>query len=254
MLLLSEEEEKYRNLSEVLRETNSELENINWISTHDLQEPLRKIQLIASKALMDIDKVPSVSIIDSLQRVTKSANRMQNLLVDILKYTKIKNTIDSFQKVSMNYILEETLLEMKEAVIDNKATFKYENLPDVQAIPFLMKQLFSNILHNSLKYASLERDPVIQITASKEPEFNEHFNNEYCCWIKIKDNGIGFEQQYAQSIFKIFSRLHTLEIYDGSGVGLALCKKIMQTCNGHIRAVGELNKGTEIIMYFPYDS
>lgn len=253
MLLLSEEEEKYRNLSEVLKDTNSELENINWISTHDLQEPLRKIQFITSKVVSDLDKVSSVSVIDSLQRVTKSANRMQNLLIDILKYTKIKNSRDSLEKVNLNYIMKETLTEMKETITDCKAIIKCENLPHVQAIPFLMKQLFSNILHNSLKYASLERDIVIEITASKEPEFNKHFNNEYCYWIKIKDNGIGFEQQYAQSIFKIFSRLHTLEIYDGSGVGLALCKKIMQTSNGHIRAVGELNKGTEIIMYFPYD-
>lgn len=253
MLLLSEEEEKYRNLSEVLRETNSELENINWISTHDLQEPLRKIQLITSKVVMDIDKVPSAAIIDSLQRVRRSASRMQNLLIDILKYTKVKNNRDSLQKVSLDYILEDTLMELRETIIERKVSVKCENLPDVLAIPFLMKQLFSNILHNSLKYASPDRDPEIVISASKEAEFNEHFNGGYYQWVKIKDNGIGFEQQYAQSIFKIFSRLHTLDIYDGSGVGLALCKKIMQTCSGHIRAVGELNKGTEIIIYFPCD-
>lgn len=253
MLLLSEEEEKYRSLSEVLKETNSELENINWISTHDLQEPLRKIQFITSKVLSDTTEIPSVAIIDSLQRVTKSANRMQNLLIDILKYTRIKHTKESVQKVSLNYILEETLQEMKEIIIENKAVFDCDSLPDVHAIPFLMKQLFSNILHNSLKYASLERLPVITITSSKEPEINEYSNKVYCHWVTFSDNGIGFEQEYAESIFKIFTRLHTLEKYDGSGVGLALCKKIMQTCNGNIRAVGELNKGTEITIYFPCD-
>lgn len=154
MLRLSEEEEKYRSLSMVLKETNSELENINWISTHDLQEPLRKIQIIASKVMMDLDKVPSVAIIDSLQRMRKSANRMQNLLIDILKYTRIKHTRESTKKVSLNYIMEETLMEMKDIFHDSKATFECESLPDVHAVPFLMKQLFSNILHNSLKYAS----------------------------------------------------------------------------------------------------
>jgi len=253
MLQLSQEEEKYRNLSEVLRETNSELENINWISTHDLQEPLRKIQFIASKVVSDIDKVPSVAIIDSLERVTKSANRMQHLLIDILKYTRIKHTIDSFQRVNLNYILEETLLEMKETIDDSKATIKSDILPDVFAIPFLMKQLFSNILHNSLKYAAAERNAVIEITASKEPEINLYSNKVYCHWITFKDNGIGFEQEYAESIFKIFTRLHSLEKYNGSGVGLALCKKIMKTCNGNIRAVGKLNQGTEITIYFPCD-
>lgn len=253
MLLLSEEEEKYRNLSDVLRETNLELENINWISTHDLQEPLRKIQFIASKVLSDVNDVPSVTIIDSLQRVTKSANRMQNLLVDILKYTRIKNTKESFEKVDLNQILQETLLDMKEVIHENTATFEYQNLPEVHAVPFLMKQLFSNIIQNSLKYASLDRLPVITITASQEAEINEYSNKVYCHWITFSDNGIGFEQEYAESIFKIFTRLHTLEKYDGSGVGLALCKKIMQTCNGNIRAVGTLNKGTEITIYFPCD-
>lgn len=253
MLLLSEEEEKYRSLNEVLKETNSELENINWISTHDLQEPLRKIQFITSKVLSDTNEIPSVSIIDSLQRVTKSANRMQNLLVDILKYTRIKHTKESVQKVSLNYIFEETVQEMKEIIIENKAVFECESLPEVHAIPFLMKQLFSNILHNSLKYASLDRLPVITITSSKEAEINEYSNKVYCHWVKFSDNGIGFEQEYAESIFKIFTRLHTLEKYDGSGVGLALCKKIMQTCNGNIRAEGKLNKGTEITIYFPCD-
>jgi len=253
MLLLSDEEEKYRNLSDVLRETNLELENINWISTHDLQEPLRKIQFITSKVLSDTTEIPSVAIIDSLQRVTKSANRMQNLLVDILKYTRIKHTKESLQKVNLNVILEETLQEMKETIVENKAVFEYEILPEVHAIPFLMRQLFSNIMQNSLKYAALDRLPVIKITASKEPEINEYSNKVYCHWVTFSDNGIGFEQEYAESIFKIFTRLHTLEKYDGSGVGLALCKKIMQTCHGNIRAVGILNKGTEITLYFPCD-
>jgi chemotaxis family two-component system sensor kinase Cph1 len=253
MLLLSEEEEKYRNLSEVLKETNSELENINWISTHDLQEPLRKIQFITSKVLSDTKEIPSVAIIDSLQRVTKSANRMQTLLVDILKYTRIKHSNESVQKVSLNYIMEETLEDMKEIVLDSKVVVECENLPEVFAIPFLMKQLFSNIMQNSLKYASLERTPVIKVTASKEPEINNYSNKVHCHWISFEDNGIGFEQEYAESIFKIFTRLHTHDKYNGSGVGLALCKKIMQTSNGDIRAIGRLNKGTEIILYFPCD-
>ncbi|UTN03306.1 GAF domain-containing protein [Flavobacterium bizetiae] len=253
LLMLSDEEEKYRNLSDVLRETNLELENINWISTHDLQEPLRKIQLIASKVLSDTSETPSIAVLDSLQRITKSANRMQNLLIDILKYTRIKNTIESFQKVSLNYIMEETLQDMKEIILENKAIVECENLPEIHAVPFLMKQLFSNIMQNSLKYASINRPPVIKVTASQEPEINEYSNKVYCHWVTFTDNGIGFEQQYAESIFKIFTRLHTLEKYDGSGVGLALCKKIMQTCNGNIRAVGKLNEGTEITIYFPCD-
>lgn len=253
LLMLSEEEEKYRSQSEVLRETNAELENINWISTHDLQEPLRKIQLIISKLVLDIDKVPQQSVFDSLNRVSNSANRMQVLLQDILKYTRIKYTKDKLQKINLNTIMEATLDEMKEAFTESGAVIEYDELPEIYGIHFLMKQLFSNILQNSIKYASTERLPVIKVTASTEAEPYNFSHNVYCHWITFTDNGIGFEQEYAASIFKIFTRLHTQEQYSGSGVGLALCKKIMQTCGGTIRAESKPGEGTAITIYFPCD-
>lgn len=196
MIKLSEEEEKYRTQSEILKETNLELENINWISAHDLQEPLRKIQMITSKVLFDLDVVPKDSISNSLERVSKSAGRMRVLLEDILKYTRIKNTKDALQKTDLNQILESTLEEMKEAIAESKAVIDYENLPEVYAISFLMRQLFSNIIQNSLKYASPNRLPVIKITASKEPKIIHHLNKVHCHWICFSDNGIGFEQQF----------------------------------------------------------
>lgn len=253
LLMLSEEEEKYRSQSEVLKETNAELENINWISTHDLQEPLRKIQLIISKLLMEVDKVPPQAVYDSLQRVSNSANRMQVLLQDILKFTRIKYTKDKLQKIHLNTIMEATLDEMKEVLTESNAVVEYENLPEIYGINFLMKQLFSNILQNSLKYAAAERSPVIKVTASQEAEPYNFSDKIYCHWITFTDNGIGFEQEYAVSIFKIFTRLHTQQQYSGSGVGLALCKKIMQTCGGTIRAVSKPNEGTAITIYFPCD-
>ncbi|WP_281234019.1 ATP-binding protein [Flavobacterium gelatinilyticum] len=253
MIMLSEEEEKYRNQSELLKETNSELENINWISTHDLQEPLRKIQLITSKMLTELDVVSTDSISNSLKRVSKSAGRMRGLLEDILKYTRIKNTRDNLQKIDLNKTLKSTLKEMNEIITEKNAVIEHENLPEVHAISFLMQQLFLNILQNSLKYASPDRTPVIKITASQEPVLIHHLYKVYCYWIRFSDNGIGFEQQYAQSIFKVFTRLHNQEEYTGSGIGLALCKKIMQAVGGDIHAEGRPDKGTDIIIYFPCD-
>lgn len=251
MIMLSEEEEKYRTQSEILRETNSELENINWISTHDLQEPLRKIQLITSKMLTELDVIPLESISNSLVRVSKSAARMRVLLEDILKFTRIKNTRDALQKVDLNQILNVTLAEMNENIKESNAVIESENLPEVYAIGFLMRQLFSNIIQNSLKYASPERTPVIKITASEEPELVGYADKIYCHWVNFSDNGIGFEQKYAETIFKVFTRLHNQDQYGGSGIGLALCKKIMQTVGGNIQAVGKLGKGTDIKIYFP---
>ncbi|PBJ15998.1 ATP-binding protein [Flavobacterium sp. ACN6] len=253
LIMLSEEEEKYRNQSEILRETNSELENINWISTHDLQEPLRKIQLITSKMLSELDVISTESISNSLQRVSKSANRMSGLLEDILKYTRIKNTRDKLQEVDLNKALKSTIKEMHESIAESKAVIEYENLPEVHAIGFLMRQLFINLLQNSLKYAAADRVPKIVITASQEAVLIHDRFKVYCHWVRFSDNGIGFEQKYAESIFKVFTRLHNQEQYTGSGVGLALCKKIMQTVGGDIRAEGRPGEGTDIVLYFPCD-
>ncbi len=253
MITLSEEEEKYRKQSEILKETNSELENLNWISTHDLQEPLRKIQLFVSKMLAEPDVVQIDSVSSSLQRVSKSANRMRTLLDDILKFSRIKYTRDNLEKIDLNHILKSTLMEMEETISENNAIIEYENLPEVHAIYFLMQQLFSNIIQNSLKFASAERVPHIKITASQEVELFAHSDNIYCHWVCFSDNGIGFEQQYAETIFKVFGRLHNQKEYDGSGVGLALCKKIMQTVGGTIYATGRLGEGTNIKVYFPCD-
>jgi chemotaxis family two-component system sensor kinase Cph1 len=253
MIMLTEEEEKYRTQSEILRETNSELENINWISTHDLQEPLRKIQLITSKMMSEINVVSIDSISSSLQRVSNSASRMRVLLEDILKYTRIKNTKGVLEKTDLNHILRVTIEEMSEAITESNAVIESENLPDVHAISFLIKQLFSNIIQNSLKYASPERTPVIKITASQEPELIKDKFKVYCYWIRFSDNGIGFDQKYSESIFKVFTRLHNQQEYTGSGVGLALCKKIMQTLGGTIYAEGKTGEGSQITIYFPCD-
>ncbi|MFD1605569.1 ATP-binding protein [Flavobacterium artemisiae] len=253
MIMLTEEEEKYRNQSEILRETNLELENINWISTHDLQEPLRKIQMIVSKMMSDLNGEPENPFSNSLERVSKSASRMRILLEDILKYTRIKNTKEKLEKTDLNLVLETTLDEMKEVIAENNAVIEFEELPSVHAIGFLMRQLFSNIIQNSLKYASPERVPAIKITASQEPVIIKDLFNVYCYWVRFSDNGIGFEQQYAESIFKVFTRLHPQQEYSGSGVGLALCKKIMQTVGGTIHAEGKPGKGTTITIYFPCD-
>lgn len=253
MILLTEEEERYRILSEVLQAANSELENINWISSHDLQEPLRKIQMIASRELSKQGHSPASSIVESLHKVTTSANRMQTLLSDILKYTRVQQTQDAFKNVSLQEILQETVEEMAELISDNNAIINYSALPNIVGIPFLLKQLFSNILQNSIKYASEFRSPVIEITASILPEIQPEVNSMYCHWVKFTDNGIGFDQKFSESIFNIFTRLHEREKYEGSGVGLALCKKIMQTNNGTITASGIPGVGATITLYFPYD-
>lgn len=253
LLTISQEEEKYRKLSELLKETNSELENINWISTHDLQEPLRKIQVISSRILSK-EKEISEGVQDAIQRMNVSASRMQTLLVDILKYTRLKHSDDSFENVNLNQLIDELKDEMSETINEKATTIHADALPLVKGVPFLLKQLFSNLITNSVKYTAEGRNPEISITASPVPMTYNGKDNEFYNVIHVADNGIGFEPQFAESIFNIFTKLHSTAEYKGSGVGLALCKKIMQNHNGYITAVSSLGEGTTISMYFPVDA
>ncbi|MFP9098339.1 ATP-binding protein [Flavobacterium sp. RHBU_24] len=251
LLIMTQEEEKYRKLSELLKQTNSELENINWISTHDLQEPLRKIQLIASRILIREKEIPE-TVEDAIKRMNNAAGRMQTLLIDILKYTRLKHTDEALVKVDMNALLEDVKLDMAETISEKNAEVIVGKLPEIKGIPFLLKQLFSNLVANSIKYAAADRKPQIKITASDELQAYRPDEPETLYRVfYVADNGMGFEQRYAESIFNIFTRLHDIPNHKGSGVGLALCKKIMQNHNGHIAASSAVNQGTVISLYFP---
>jgi len=254
LILMTQEEEKYRKLSEVLKETNSELENINWISTHDLQEPLRKIQMISSRILGKEGEQISENVANSLQRMNNSANRMQTLLVDILKYTKIQHIDDSFIQVNPKDILKEVFADLQEMINEKSAIIEIGELPNIHGIAFLLKQLFSNLVQNSLKYSFPYVTP--NITISSLGNLKASFANsseELYEVLQFADNGIGFEQQFAENIFNIFSRLHGQGEYKGSGVGLALCKKIMQVHKGFIVAEGIPDNGAIFKLYFPLE-
>jgi len=253
-VFLAEEEEKQRELAQILSETNAELENINWISTHDLQEPLRKIQLISSFILSKDDSEVSKDISDKIMRMNKSAERMQNLVKDILKYTRLNYSKESFVEINLNETLSELEAELSDSLTPQQATLIYTNLPIVHGVPFLLKQLFSNLIYNSLKFAEPNRLPMLTISSvGNVPLENPSIANaeEVFHIIKFSDNGIGFEKDYNESVFNIFTRLHTIDKYQGSGIGLALCKKIMNTHRGYIKADGTLGKGVDFYLYFP---
>ncbi|WP_126973243.1 ATP-binding protein [Gynurincola endophyticus] len=249
LLIITQEEKKYRVLSEQLREMNSELENINWISTHDLQEPLRKIQLTASYLLRSQKELPA-PVEDSVKRMSNSANRMQTLLIDILKYTKLRHSNDSLQPIDFKKVMEEVKLDLAESIAEKEAEIQLTETIEIKGMPFLIKQLLTNLVSNSIKYSHTDRKPVVTITRAKEPAIYQHENTGTLYnVIHVSDNGTGFEPEYNEKVFKLFTRLQSDQ--KGSGLGLALCKKIMQNHKGHISANSELNKGTTISLFFP---
>ena len=251
MILVIKEEEKYRKLSEMLREANAELENINWISSHDLQEPLRKLQLISSHLLDEEDT--SAHMQHMLTRLNSTAGKMQALLTDILRFTRLKNNQDSFEILELDELVKEVSDNELESS-DSEATFILGDLPKINGIRFLLKQLFSNLFSNAIKFAQEGTAPVIEISYQRSNYNSTHQKVESFEVVSIQDNGIGFEQEYAASIFNIFTKLHNSSEYVGSGIGLALCKKIMQKHQGHILATSEPGKGTRIELYFPIRS
>ncbi len=246
LVVVTQEEERYRKLNQILKDTNSELENINWISTHDLQEPLRKIQMISSRLLGREDEKFSETVINSVTRMNNSANRMQNLLVDILKYTRIQHIDQSFETLNLNEVLGEVLKDLTDQIEEKNAEIEIDNLPEINGIAFLVKQLFSNLIQNSLKYSESDKPLEIKISGKKQL-----VDNQENVVLEFADTGIGFDQKFAQSIFNIFSRLHGQEEYKGSGVGLALCKKIMVVHRGFIEAEGKMGEGAIFRLYFP---
>lgn len=249
---LNEEKEKQKRLSEILKETNSELENINWISTHDLQEPLRKIRIMASMILDNEVKTLPEFVQNKIFKMQSSAERMQTLISDILKYTKTQDQHTTLESVNLNSLFNELKEELNDHLFDKQAELIVNDLPTINGIPFLLKQLFSNIIYNALKFSDTERLPIIKISAETEYLDGNAIGGAGTYFkISVKDNGIGFENEYKDKIFKIFSRLHNKNDYSGSGIGLALCMKIIMKHGGTINADGELGKGATFNIYFP---
>lgn len=251
-ILLNEEKENQRILSEVLKETNAELENINWISTHDLQEPLRKIRMMASILTGEnFESLPSETQ-NRIIKMQNSAERMQVLISDILKYTKANDQSTVFEAINLDALFKEIKEELNDSLEEKEVDFKVGDLPTINGISFLLKQLFSNIIYNSLKFTEPSRKPVITIKSSVEYVEKENIlkSGNYHK-IEVSDNGIGFDNQYSDKIFKIFSKLNGAGEYTGSGIGLALCKKIMSKHSGFITASGKPGLGATFTMFFP---
>lgn len=242
-----------RNLE--LERNNRELSAFNYVASHDLQEPLRKIQTFLSR--LEDKESANLSEVGLLYmtRIKNAASRMRMLIDDLLQFSRTNKADKSFELADMNVLLENAQQDLAEIITEENAIITAGKLPTIKLIPFQIQQLFSNLINNSLKYKSKNRNPEIQITyskvkASEEPELvNAH--KSYYHKITIKDNGIGFNNEYAENIFVLFNRLHNKDEYSGTGIGLSICKKIVENHQGFIFGSGTPGKGAVFTFFLP---
>jgi PAS domain S-box-containing protein len=238
-----------------LEKMNQELQSFAYISSHDLQEPLRKIQTFASQILEKEFENLSDNGKDKFQRMQNAAKRMQTLINDLLSYSRTNIQERIFKKTDLSKIVEEVKEDLKEEIEQKNAIIENCENCEANIIPFQFRQLLYNLISNSLKFSNPETPIVIKI--SSKIVKNEALENKKLekdtnyCHIQIKDNGIGFEQQYSSKIFEVFQRLHGKLEYTGTGIGLAIVKKIVDNHNGIITATGEKNKGATFDIYIP---
>jgi signal transduction histidine kinase len=244
----------YRLLENIsnLESANKDLERFAFMASHDLQEPLRKIRMFSNRLY---DKHAAVLQDDSkmVMRIQQAAERMQKLIVDILTFSKLSTQTVALSKTDINKLLDELIADLVEEVKEKSVSIVIDAIPSLYVNPDLLRLLFQNLINNSLKYRKEDVNPVIKIRSEMSMTIGDsekNLVNKYCR-IFVEDNGIGFDQKYAEEIFGMFKRLHNHEHFEGTGVGLALCKKIAELHNGYISARSVLDEGSTFIISLP---
>lgn len=246
---------KLKHKNHQLALSNKELDSFTYIASHDLKEPLRKILTYTSM----IEQGGGAAMYSNNQlhfeKIKFAADRMQNLLNDLLYYSHTSSSEKKFEAVDLNKIVAEVVQNLDEEIAETGATIRCGQLPEMKGFPFQIKQLLENLLSNSLKYRQEAVRPEISISGEIVSESSmtlpHHKVSSRYLKISYRDNGLGFDQSYAERIFRLFQRLHSSGDYEGTGIGLTICKKVVDNHNGAIRAISEVNKGTTFEIYFP---
>ncbi|MDZ4749633.1 MAG: ATP-binding protein [Saprospiraceae bacterium] len=252
--LAFQNEEKENRAAELVA-ANKELELFINISSHDLQEPLRKIQMAASRIESNDYMALSSKGRDHFVKMQEAALSMHTLIEDLLIYSRTNSEERIFEDIDLTIIINEVRNELKESIEEKNAVIEVMDICNANIMRFQFRQLVSNIISNALKFTIPGQPPHIIISSNIKPGSQCHneslIQDQQYCHIRIADNGIGFEPQYNEKIFEVFQRLYSKETYKGTGIGLAMVKKIVENHNGVITATGHLNKGAIFDIYIP---
>jgi len=242
-------EEKIRLLNEQLLDNNiqlkstiEELDRFAYVASHDLQEPLRKILVFSDKLQTKYKDSLDTEVAQSLEKIAKASARMQSLINDLLKFSRETAVQEDFVEIELNHLLHDVIADLEVEIEKSSAQIQLDNLPVVWGIPSLIRQLFQNLLSNAIKFRKKDESPVVRIYSEPRNGLNR---------IIIQDNGIGFDSKYTEEIFMVFKRLHSYHEFEGSGVGLSICKKIIDKHSGSIKAESKIGEGSKFIIEFP---
>jgi two-component system, chemotaxis family, CheB/CheR fusion protein len=243
---------KLKELNENLMRSNKELEQFAYITSHDLQEPLRKIQTFVD--LIERNPGDPHTLKKYLEKITGCASRMSLLITDVLSYSRLIRTEERMVNSDLNEVLETVKTDFEFLISEKQARIESADLPMVKGYPLQLQQLFANLISNSIKFC--EQIPVVEITSENVSDEEVHSMKELddrSAYVKLvfRDNGIGFDQQYAGKVFTIFQRLNHRNVYAGSGIGLALCKRIVENHRGAIQASSAPDQGATFTVYLP---
>jgi signal transduction histidine kinase len=244
--------ERLKMVNEELEKSNFDLEQFAFVASHDLQEPLRKIQTFSHLIEKNIDDKELTR--KHLAKVISSAGRMTDLIKAVLNYSRISSEKGEFYHVDLNEIIENIKSDFELTIQEKDATIVHDNLPLIYGNKFQLHQLFHNLISNSLKFSQGKPEIIISGTVVEKDGLNnepEVFGYGEFAELSIRDNGIGFEQKYAEKIFNVFQRLHTKTEYPGTGIGLALCKKIVDNHHGSIAVESKPGEGTTFKITLP---
>ena len=239
-----------------LHRSNQDLEQFAYVASHDLQEPLRKIRTFGERLEKKYkDQIGSEGQF-FVERMTNAAQRMHQLIEDLLAYSRASQQTEPYKQVSLQETAERVLDDLEIKIQEKQAQVSVLSLPSIEAQPAQMHQVLLNLIENALKFSQTNATPQIRVQARRASS-SEIKRLAQLDWQKdyirlsVSDNGIGFEAEYAERIFNIFQRLHGRSEYAGTGLGLAICRKIVETHHGHIEALGKLGQGAEFVCYLP---
>jgi signal transduction histidine kinase len=244
-------EKAFKTLTAKLGQSNRELQDFASVASHDLQEPLRKIQAFGDRLKTKCSEVLTDEGRDYLERMQNAAGRMQTLINDLLTFSRVTTKARPFVPVDLAKVAQEVLADLEARIEETGGRVEVGELPTIDADPMQIRQLLQNLMGNALKFHRQEVAPVVKVHGQFLNSEERRPNANPFCQITVQDNGIGFDEKYLDRIFNVFQRLHGRSEYEGTGVGLAVCRKIAERHGGDITATSTPGQGTTFIVILP---